>query len=252
MGEVLLALEGPIAPMICATGDSYPQHLAREPDTAPSTSCGFGFGTPSPARWESMTLADLVPQSARLAAVSLPAPGSDSRSTPANVSDQEPRHSRPARSPYRQPGPRDPQGDRVDRRQGRGARHHGPQRLGQDHPGVRAHGPSRLHRQVGRGALEGPKPASSSPPTSALGSVCFLAFQYPMASPDCRWRASCGRPSTPAAPASHPDPNVDPTDAFKGGIPMGEFRKLVREKMALLKMDESIGGAVCQRGLLGR
>jgi len=28
-------------------------------------------------------------------------------------------------------------------------------------------------------------------------------------------------------------PEADPTDAFRGGIPMGEFRKLVRAKMAL-------------------
>jgi Fe-S cluster assembly ATP-binding protein len=48
-----------------------------------------------------------------------------------------------------------------------------------------------------------------------------------------------------------PDPDIDPTDAFRGGIPMGEFRKLVKAKMALLKMDESIASRYVNEGFSG-
>jgi len=79
----------------------------------------------------------------------------------------------------------------------------------------------------------------------------FLAFQYPMAIPGLSV-ASFLRSAINARRAGlHPDPNVDPTDAFKGGIPMGEFRKLVREKMALLKMDESIAARYVNEGFSG-
>jgi len=50
MGQVLRALEGPIAPMICVTDD--PATLpASAAGTARSTSCGFESATPSPAPW---------------------------------------------------------------------------------------------------------------------------------------------------------------------------------------------------------
>ena len=50
MGEVLRALEGPIAPMICVTDDPAPRRPASAPATAPSTSCGCASATRSPAR----------------------------------------------------------------------------------------------------------------------------------------------------------------------------------------------------------
>ena len=68
-----------------------------------------------------------------------------------------PRHPRPARRARRQPGARDPPGHRPDRRQGRGPRDHGPQRLGQDDARLRADGPPGLHGQRRRGHLEGPR-----------------------------------------------------------------------------------------------
>ena len=49
MGEVLRALEGPIAPMICVDRRSQPPWPARAAATARSTSCGFESATPSPA-----------------------------------------------------------------------------------------------------------------------------------------------------------------------------------------------------------
>ena len=50
MGEVLRALEGPIAPMLCASDD--PEHADRlrpHRRAARSTSCGSASATPSPA-----------------------------------------------------------------------------------------------------------------------------------------------------------------------------------------------------------
>jgi len=79
----------------------------------------------------------------------------------------------------------------------------------------------------------------------------FLAFQYPMAIPGLSV-ASFLRSAINARRAGlNPDPAIDPTDAVRGGIPMGEFRKLVREKMALLKMDESIAARYVNEGFSG-
>jgi Fe-S cluster assembly ATP-binding protein len=79
----------------------------------------------------------------------------------------------------------------------------------------------------------------------------FLAFQYPMAIPGLSV-ASFLRSAINARRAGlTPDPNADPTDQFRGGIPMGEFRKLVRAKMALLKMDESIAARYVNEGFSG-
>jgi Fe-S cluster assembly ATP-binding protein len=79
----------------------------------------------------------------------------------------------------------------------------------------------------------------------------FLAFQYPMAIPGLSV-ASFLRSAINARRAGlNPDPNVDPTDAFRGGIPMGEFRKLVRDKMALLKMDDAIASRYVNEGFSG-
>ncbi len=54
----------------------------------------------------------------------------------------------------------------------------------------------------------------------------FLAFQYPMAIPGLSVASFLRSAINARRPGLTPDPNVDPTDAFKGGIPMGEFRKL--------------------------
>ena len=79
----------------------------------------------------------------------------------------------------------------------------------------------------------------------------FLAFQYPMAIPGLSV-ASFLRSAINARRAGlNPDPSIDPTDAFKGGIPMGEFRRKVREKMALLKMDEGFAARYVNDGFSG-
>jgi Fe-S cluster assembly ATP-binding protein len=79
----------------------------------------------------------------------------------------------------------------------------------------------------------------------------FLAFQYPMAIPGLSV-ASFLRSAINARRAGlNPDPKNDPTDAYRGGIPMGEFRKLVRAKMAMLKMDDSFASRYVNEGFSG-
>ena len=79
----------------------------------------------------------------------------------------------------------------------------------------------------------------------------FLAFQYPMAIPGLSVASFLRSAINARRSGLNPDPSIDPTDAFKGGIPMGEFRKLVRQKMALLEMDESIAARYVNEGFSG-
>ncbi len=79
----------------------------------------------------------------------------------------------------------------------------------------------------------------------------FLAFQYPMAIPGLSVASFLRSAINAHRLGLNADPKVDPTDAARGGIPMGEFRKLVREKMALLKMDDSIASRYVNEGFSG-
>jgi Fe-S cluster assembly ATP-binding protein len=79
----------------------------------------------------------------------------------------------------------------------------------------------------------------------------FLAFQYPTAIPGLSV-ASFLRSALNARRAGlTPDPNLDPTDPMRGGISMGEFRRKVRDKMQLLKMDEAIASRYVNEGFSG-
>ena len=81
----------------------------------------------------------------------------------------------------------------------------------------------------------------------------FLAFQYPTAIPG----LSVASFLRTALNAKHPGRrqairNVDPTDLIKGGgINMGEFRRLMREKMALLKLDDAFAARYVNEGFSG-
>jgi Fe-S cluster assembly ATP-binding protein len=80
----------------------------------------------------------------------------------------------------------------------------------------------------------------------------FLAFQYPTAVPglsvasflrtalNARMRPLDGAPS-----------EWDPSDPLKGGIRMPDFRRLMREKMALLKLDDSFASRYLNEGFSG-
>src|SRR4051812_14202100 len=68
----------------------------------------------------------------------------------------------------------------------------------------------------------------------------FLAFQYPTAIPGLSV-ASFLRTALNARsrPLNGQQSDVDLSDPIKGGIKMADFRKLVRDKMQLLKLDDS-------------
>jgi Fe-S cluster assembly ATP-binding protein len=80
----------------------------------------------------------------------------------------------------------------------------------------------------------------------------FLAFQYPTAVPGLsvasflRTALNARRRGLDVS-----DSEVDPSDATRGGIKMGEFRTLMREKMELLRLDDSFAGRYVNEGFSG-
>jgi len=80
----------------------------------------------------------------------------------------------------------------------------------------------------------------------------FLAFQYPTAIPGLSV-ASFLRTALNARRrgVDGGDGEIDPSDMTRGGIKMGEFRKLMREKMSLLKLDDSFAARYVNEGFSG-
>jgi Fe-S cluster assembly ATP-binding protein len=80
----------------------------------------------------------------------------------------------------------------------------------------------------------------------------FLAFQYPTAIPGLSV-ASFLRTALNARsrPLNGQVSDVDLSDPIHGGIKMADFRKLVREKMQLLKLDEGFAARYVNEGFSG-
>jgi Fe-S cluster assembly ATP-binding protein len=80
----------------------------------------------------------------------------------------------------------------------------------------------------------------------------FLAFQYPTAVPGLSV-ASFLRTAVNARRRGldTSDAEFDPSDPTRGGIRMGEFRTLMRDKMALLRLDESFASRYVNEGFSG-
>ena len=80
----------------------------------------------------------------------------------------------------------------------------------------------------------------------------FLAFQYPTAIPGLSV-ASFLRTALNARsrPLDQPQSEFDPSDATRGGINMADYRRLLREKMALLKLDDSFAARYVNEGFSG-
>jgi len=84
----------------------------------------------------------------------------------------------------------------------------------------------------------------------------FLAFQYPTAIPGLsvasflRTALNARRRPLDQQPG---DPNAqwDPSDPTKGGISMGDYRRLLREKMTLLKLDDAFAARYVNEGFSG-
>ena len=80
----------------------------------------------------------------------------------------------------------------------------------------------------------------------------FLAFQYPTAIPGLSV-ASFLRTALNARSRglNAGDGEIDPSDMTRGGISMGDFRRLMREKMALLKLDDTFISRYVNDGFSG-
>jgi len=80
----------------------------------------------------------------------------------------------------------------------------------------------------------------------------FLAFQYPTAIPGLsvasflRTALNARARGIDATADGH-----DPSDHARGGISMGDFRKLMREKMALLEIEQSVAARYVNEGFSG-
>ena len=67
----------------------------------------------------------------------------------------------------------------------------------------------------------------------------FLAFQYPTAIPGLSVASFIRSALNAKLQGIDKDADIDPTDPVKGGVSMRDFRNRMREKMALLRRDES-------------
>ena len=79
----------------------------------------------------------------------------------------------------------------------------------------------------------------------------FLAFQYPTAIPGLSVASFIRSALNAKLQGIDKNPDIDPTDAIKGGVSMLDFRRRMREKLALLKMDESFASRYVNEGFSG-
>jgi Fe-S cluster assembly ATP-binding protein len=79
----------------------------------------------------------------------------------------------------------------------------------------------------------------------------FLAFQYPTAIPGLSVASFIRSALNAKLQGIDKDPDIDPTDAIKGGISMRDFRNKMREKMAMLHMDEAFASRYVNDGFSG-
>src|SRR5262249_54519179 len=79
----------------------------------------------------------------------------------------------------------------------------------------------------------------------------FLAFQYPTAIPGLSVASFIRSAVNARLQGVDKNPEIDPTDSIKGGISMMDFRKKMRAKLALLRMDESFVSRYVNEGFSG-
>ena len=80
----------------------------------------------------------------------------------------------------------------------------------------------------------------------------FLAFQYPTAIPGLSVASFIRSALNAKIQGVDKDPNIDATDLIKGGgLNMGQFRRLMRDKMGLLKIDEAFASRYVNEGFSG-
>jgi Fe-S cluster assembly ATP-binding protein len=79
----------------------------------------------------------------------------------------------------------------------------------------------------------------------------FLAFQYPTAVPGLSVASFIRSALNARLQGLDKSTDVDPTDPMRGGVSMVDFRRRMREKLALLRMDESFVTRYVNEGFSG-
>ena len=79
----------------------------------------------------------------------------------------------------------------------------------------------------------------------------FLAFQYPTAIPGLSVASFIRSALNAKLQGVDKSADIDPTDPVRGGVSMRDFRAKMREKMALLRMDESFASRYVNEGFSG-
>jgi len=79
----------------------------------------------------------------------------------------------------------------------------------------------------------------------------FLAFQYPTAIPGLSVASFIRSALNAKLQGIDKNPDIDPTDAMRGGVSMLDFRRKMREKMALLRMEDSFATRYVNDGFSG-
>jgi Fe-S cluster assembly ATP-binding protein len=79
----------------------------------------------------------------------------------------------------------------------------------------------------------------------------FLAFQYPTAIPGLSVASFIRSALNAKLQGVDKSDDIDPTDPLRGGVTMRDFRSKMREKMALLRMDESFATRYVNDGFSG-
>ena len=256
MTEVLRALEGPIAPMMCATDDpehatlcdrSVPLHGQRP--VGPRPRCGRRRPRlddprrPRPAAPARRDRHDPDPADTP--------PGSpDHPVTTENADDQQLIIRGLRVAPIAAPDNEILKG--IDLTVGKGEVHAimGPNGSGKTtlayalmgHPAYIVKGGEVLWK--GRDILK-----LSADKRARLGM--FLAFQYPTAIPGLSVASFIRSALNAKLQGIDKNPDIDPTDAVKGGVSMRDFRNKMREKMALLRMDEGFAARYVNEGFSG-
>jgi Fe-S cluster assembly ATP-binding protein len=79
----------------------------------------------------------------------------------------------------------------------------------------------------------------------------FLAFQYPTAIPGLSVASFIRSALNAKLQGLDKNPDIDPTDITRGGVSMLEFRRRMREKMAMLKMEDGFAARYVNDGFSG-
>jgi Fe-S cluster assembly ATP-binding protein len=79
----------------------------------------------------------------------------------------------------------------------------------------------------------------------------FLAFQYPTAIPGLSVASFVRSALNAKLQGLDKNPDIDPTDITRGGVSMLEFRRKMREKMAMLKMEDGFASRYVNDGFSG-